>query len=63
MGAFKNKRKLVSTNILNFSVLHLTRNFAEHYEGDGKTKIHIMNNDSELGLMVNGYSQVRIILF
>ncbi|XP_030765363.1 NADH dehydrogenase [ubiquinone] 1 alpha subcomplex assembly factor 3 [Sitophilus oryzae] len=27
------------------------------YEGEGKTTLHIMNKDEELGLMINGYSQ------
>lgn len=49
---------------MNFSGLHVTSNFAANYEEDGKTKVHIMNNDSEFGLMINGYSQVpAYILF
>lgn len=27
------------------------------YEGDGKTKVNILNRDTELGLMINSYSQ------
>lgn len=42
----------------NLPTVSSTRNFAKSYEGDGKTKVHIMNDDSELGLMINGYSQM-----
>ncbi|KAJ8968590.1 hypothetical protein NQ314_002256 [Rhamnusium bicolor] len=28
------------------------------YEGEGKTSAHILNSDTELGLMINGYSEV-----
>ncbi|XP_018579775.1 NADH dehydrogenase [ubiquinone] 1 alpha subcomplex assembly factor 3 [Anoplophora glabripennis] len=28
------------------------------YEGEGKTTIHILNKEAELGLMIDGYSQV-----
>lgn len=27
------------------------------YEGDGKTKVHILNKELDLGLMINSYSQ------
>lgn len=27
------------------------------YEGDGKTKVNILNRELELGLMINSYSQ------
>lgn len=27
------------------------------YEGDGKTKVNILNRETELGLMINSYSQ------
>lgn len=28
------------------------------YEGDGKTKINILNRELDLGLMINAYSQL-----
>lgn len=28
------------------------------YEGDGKTKINILNRELHLGLMINSYSQM-----
>ncbi|VEN39345.1 unnamed protein product [Callosobruchus maculatus] len=28
------------------------------YEGPGKTTIHILNREDELGLMIDGYSEV-----
>ncbi|CAH1183576.1 unnamed protein product [Phaedon cochleariae] len=28
------------------------------YEGEGKTSVHILNKDSDLGIMIDGYSQV-----
>lgn len=37
------------------------RNYSNpSYEGDGKTNCKVLNNDVELGLMVNSYSQVSI---
>lgn len=30
------------------------------YEGDGKTKVKVLNNDPEMGLMVNSFSQVCV---
>lgn len=29
------------------------------YEGDGKTNVKVLNNDLEIGLMVNSFSQVK----
>lgn len=35
------------------------RNYSNpSYEGDGKTNCKVLNNDVEMGLMVNSYSQV-----
>ena len=28
------------------------------YEGDGKTSVQILNQETELGLMINSYSQI-----
>lgn len=37
------------------------RNYSNpSYEGDGKTNCKVLNNDIEMGLMVNSYSQVSI---
>ncbi|XP_017775130.1 PREDICTED: NADH dehydrogenase [ubiquinone] 1 alpha subcomplex assembly factor 3 [Nicrophorus vespilloides] len=41
----------------NFS-LSSSVNGARTYDGEGKTSVHILNNDNELGLMINGVSQV-----
>lgn len=39
----------------------LNRNYSNpSYEGDGKTNCKVLNNDVEMGLMVNSYSQVSI---
>lgn len=43
------------------SVQLQSRNYSNpSYEGDGKTNCKVLNNDVELGLMVNSYSQVSI---
>lgn len=31
------------------------------YEGDGKTKVKVLNNDMEMGLMINSYSEVIFV--
>lgn len=30
-----------------------------NYEGEGKTTMNILNSESELGLLINGYSEVQ----
>lgn len=38
------------------------RNYSNpSYEGDGKINCKVLNNDLEMGLMVNSYSQVSIL--
>lgn len=44
------------------SIRILNRNYSNpSYEGEGKTNCKVLNNDMEMGLMVNSYSQVNII--
>lgn len=31
------------------------------YDGEGKTVLRLLNQDAEMGLMINSYSQVSII--
>lgn len=39
-----------------------SRNYSNpSYEGDGKTNCKVLNNDVEMGLMVNSYSQVSVL--
>lgn len=39
----------------------LNRNYSNpSYEGDGKTNCKVLNNDLEMGLMVNSYSEVNV---
>lgn len=35
------------------------RKCSSSYEGDGKTTAKVLNNDPEMGLMVNSFSEVR----
>lgn len=35
------------------------REYSSSYEGDGKTTVKVLNNDPEMGLMVNSFSQVN----
>lgn len=35
-----------------------TKQSYSSYEGDGKTKVKVLNNDPEMGLMVNSFSEV-----
>lgn len=43
------------------AIWQLNRNYSNpSYEGDGKTNCIVLNNDVEMGLMVNSYSQVNI---
>ncbi|GLV37808.1 uncharacterized protein CBL_06490 [Carabus blaptoides fortunei] len=60
-------QRFIYQNICNFKCIPVQRlsralitssKLSTSYEGDGKTKVHIMNDDSELGLMINGYSQL-----
>lgn len=39
----------------------LAKKFSSSYEGDGKTKVKVLNNDLEMGLMVNSFSEVSLI--
>lgn len=42
------------------SISLLKRNYSNpSYEGEGKTNCKVLNNDMEMGLMVNSYSQVN----
>lgn len=36
----------------------INRSYSSSYEGDGKTKVKVLNNDPEMGLMVNSFSEV-----
>ncbi|XP_066994984.1 NADH dehydrogenase [ubiquinone] 1 alpha subcomplex assembly factor 3 [Anabrus simplex] len=40
------------------SDIKVSRRHSSSYESDGKTTVHILNKDSELGLMINSYSQL-----
>lgn len=33
------------------------------YDGDGKTKVKVLNNDFEMGLMINSFSEVILIKY
>lgn len=35
------------------------RQYSASYEGDGKTKVKVLNSDPEMGLMVNSFSEVN----
>lgn len=37
----------------------IIRTCSASYDGDGKTTVKVLNNDPEMGLMVNSYSEVR----
>lgn len=39
----------------------LVKNYSSSYEGDGKTTVKVLNNDPEMGLMVNSFSEVSIM--
>lgn len=45
-----------TANIVTTSTVRATN---DNYEGDGKTTVNILNNDFELGLLINSYSEVR----
>ncbi|XP_068905397.1 NADH dehydrogenase [ubiquinone] 1 alpha subcomplex assembly factor 3 isoform X2 [Tenebrio molitor] len=54
-------------NVINSTKTHINRRFLHvgqrlnspgAYDAEGKTTVHILNNEAELGLMVNGFSQV-----
>lgn len=34
------------------------RNFSSTYEHDGKSMVKVLNNDRDLGLMINSFSEV-----
>lgn len=61
---FKLCRKILNSQIKN--QLKITSKFCEQkstrwsgsYQGDGKTKVNILNMEIEMGLMINSYSQV-----
>lgn len=36
------------------------RHSSSSYEGDGKTKVKVLNNDLDLGLMINTYNEVSL---
>lgn len=36
----------------------ISRNYSSTYDGDGKTTVRVLNNDPEMGLMVNSFSEV-----
>lgn len=36
------------------------RNYSSAYEADGKTCVKVLNNDSDMGLMVNAFSEVNV---
>lgn len=40
---------------------HVHRPYSSSYEGDGKTTVKVLNNDPEMGLMVNSFSAVSYI--
>lgn len=40
------------------SDLMIRKHSNSSYEGDGKTNVKVLNNDMEMGLMVNSFSQV-----
>lgn len=43
------------------SIFIINRNYSNpSYEGEGKTNCKVLNNDIEMGLMVNSYSQVNV---
>lgn len=48
--------RLLGSNQLQIGLTN--RNNSSSYEGDGKTKINVLNNNPEMGLMVNSFSEV-----
>lgn len=42
------------------AILVKRQNSNSSYDGDGKTNVKVLNNDMEMGLMVNSFSQVNI---
>lgn len=44
-------------NKIDESKFHGTGRNESAYEGDGKTKVNILNRELDLGLMINSYSQ------
>ncbi|KAF5282727.1 hypothetical protein FQR65_LT02724 [Abscondita terminalis] len=59
---FVNARNLlkISKSIVQNHLRFLSSSFksVSSYEGDGKTKAHILNNEVDIGLLINGFSQV-----
>lgn len=53
-------RHYVSNNL---RIVSTHRNYSSSYEGDGKTTVKVLNNDAELGLMVNSFSEVNDLQF
>lgn len=39
----------------------INRTYSSSYEGDGKTKVKVLNNDPDMGLMVNSFSEVNTL--
>ncbi|KAG5883226.1 hypothetical protein JTB14_011418 [Gonioctena quinquepunctata] len=59
LGFFRNCAK-ISLKSVSRQNIHLSTRLCHPgaYEGEGKTSIHILNKDAELGIMIDGYSQV-----
>lgn len=49
-----------STSNPSFTGLVSRKHSNSSYEGDGKTSVKVLNNDMEMGLMVNSFSQVNL---
>ncbi|EDW01892.1 NADH dehydrogenase [ubiquinone] 1 alpha subcomplex assembly factor 3 [Drosophila grimshawi] len=52
-GAFNLSKSLIGSR--GISTAH--RNLSKAYDADGKTKVTIFNTDTDVGLMITGYSQ------
>lgn len=53
-------------NLLNRNLIKIKinqRTYGKTYEGDGKTKVQILNNEQDAGLMINSYSRVIVYKF
>lgn len=54
---FQNHNKLLAN--LSNGLKTTQRNSS--YEGDGKMKVKVLNNDPEMGLMINAFSEVGLL--
>lgn len=61
---FKISKEILFSNvslIRRFNVKTINRTYSSSYEGDGKTKVKVLNNDPDMGLMVNSFSEVNTL--